>query len=66
MDVELLDSLGRVLESGTKRLLAWSGTAKHDHKRDFSIALLLPEVKEFSVRVQHSIGGADTPRRWRA
>jgi len=57
VDVKLLDALGRVLESETQPLRTRAGSAKHDHDRDFSVVLPLPDVKEYSVRVSHSIGG---------
>jgi len=57
VDVELLDSIGRVLASETQALRTRSGSAKHDHDRDFSVVLPLPDVKEYSVRVSHSLGG---------
>lgn len=49
VDVELLDSIGRVLESGTVRLSPRSGTTKHDHDRDFSVVLPLPEGQEYTA-----------------
>ena len=59
VDVELLDSIGRVLASEKLSISPRSGPAKHDHDRDFSLILPLPQEKEYSVRVRHSIGGHD-------
>lgn len=59
VDVELLDTIGRIIESKKQSLRSRGGSAKHDHSRDFSVVLPLPEAKEFSVRVRHSIGGDD-------
>ena len=59
VDVELLDTVGRVLESKTQSVRVRAGSSKHDHDRDFSIVLPLPEAEEYSVRVRHSIGGDD-------
>lgn len=57
VDVELVDTDGQVLESKKVSFSPRSGSAKHDHTRDFSVVLPLPDVKEYSVRVSHSIGG---------
>ena len=35
------------------------GTAKRDYGRNFSIVLPLPEEKEYSVRVRHSMDTSD-------
>jgi len=57
VDVELLDAIGRIVESKRQSVRRRSGSAKHDHSRDFSVVLPLPEAKEFSIRVRHSTGG---------
>ena len=57
VDVELLDSVGGVMESKKQFVRSRGGSAKHDHSRDFYVVLPLPETKEFSVRVRHSTGG---------
>ena len=57
MDVELIGSNGQVLKSKKVSISARSGSSKHDHDRDFSVVLALPEAQEYSVRVTHSVGG---------
>ena len=59
VDVELLNTAGQVIESEKLSISHRSGTAKHDHDRDFSIVLPLPEEKEYSVRVRHSTDNSD-------
>jgi len=59
VDVELLDTNGRIMESNKQAVRSRAGSAKHDHRQDFSVVLLLPRTNEFSVRVRHSIGGDD-------
>lgn len=57
VDVELIASNGQVLESKKVSMSMRSGSSKHDHDRDFSTMLALPEAQEYSVRVTHSVGG---------
>ena len=57
VDVELIGSEGQVLESRKISISARTGSSKHDHDRDFSVVLSLPETQEYSVRVTHSMGG---------
>jgi len=57
VDVELVDSNGQVLESKKVSISPRTGSSKHDHDRDFSAVLALPEAQEYSVRVTHSVGG---------
>ena len=59
VDVELLDTVGRVLKSEKLSILHRSGQAKRDYGRDFSIVLPLPEEEEYSVRVRHNVGMDD-------
>ena len=62
VDVELLNNIGEVIESKKQLIRSRAGSAKHDHSRDFSVVLPLPETEEFSVRVRHVIGGDDHKR----
>lgn len=57
VDVELLDSAGQVLENKKASMSPRIGSPKHDHDRNFSVVLALPEGGEFSVRISHNIGG---------
>ncbi len=57
VDVELLDTIGRIIERKKQVLRSGGGSAKYDHSRYFSVVLPLPKTKEFSVRVRHSTGG---------
>ena len=57
VDVELLDTNGRIMKSKKQAVRSRGGSAKHDHSQDFSVVLPLPRTKEFSVRVRHSTGG---------
>ena len=59
VDVELLDTIGNIVESKKQVVRSRGASAKHDHSRGFSVVLPLPETKEFSVRVRHRIGGDD-------
>lgn len=60
VDVEVIDSAGKVLESKKVSISSRKGSSKHDHGRDFSTVLALPEgEEEYSVRVSHVVGGHD-------
>jgi len=59
VDVELVSLNGHILASNGLSISPRSGSAKHDHGRDFSIVLPLPEDKDYNVRVRHNIGMND-------
>ena len=59
VDVAVIDSAGKVLESKKVSISPRKGSSKHDHDRDFSTVLALPEGEEYSVRVSHTVGGHD-------
>ena len=59
VDVEVIDSVGKVLESKKASISSRKGSSKHDHDRDFSVVLETPESEEYSVRVSHAMGGHD-------
>ena len=59
VEVEVIDTEGKVLESKKVSISPRKGASKHDHYRKFSIVLALPESDGFSVRVSHSMGGHD-------
>ena len=59
VDVEVISSAGKVLESKKVSISSRKGSSKHDHDRDFSVVLATPESEEYSVRVSHAVGGHD-------
>jgi hypothetical protein len=59
VDVELVDNAGRVMDMVTAPIKPSPGPAKHDHFREFTATLSLPEAEDYTVRVRHSIGTGD-------
>lgn len=55
VDIELLSSNGKVIESKLIELKNKVGSAKHDHMRKFSATFSMPDSSDYHVAVKHHL-----------